>query len=93
MWPWNYFFLFTDILIMAEDNVQMGTIPNEQSQTGNVMDAQRRPHTIEDAVYCLLETAHATQYQVKTMKDCLKSMTLQLIEVVTRQIDANKSNQ
>ena len=92
-WPWNYFFLFTDKLIMAEDNVQMGTIPNEQSQTGNVMDAQRCPHTLDDAVYCLLETAHETQNQVKAMKDSLKSMTSQLIEVVTWQIVANKSNQ
>ena len=41
---------------MDKDNVQHGTIPNEQSQTGSDTYTKRCPHTFEDAVMYSQET-------------------------------------
>ena len=44
-----------------EDNVHISTIPNIQVHAGNNTDAQRRSHSMENTVQCLLETAHETK--------------------------------
>ncbi len=87
--------LFTDKLIMEreEDNVHFCTNPNELSQNDGDADTQRRPHTFEDTVNCLIETSHETQNQVRDMKECFQAMTSQLISVFTNQSDAKKINQ
>ena len=86
---------FTNKLIMDSEvnNVQFCTNPNEQSQNDGDADTQRRPHTFEDAVNCLIETSHETQNQVRDMKECFQAMTSQLISVFTNQSDAKKINQ
>ena len=84
---------FTDKLIMEEDNAQISAIPDEQSQNGSVTDTQRRPHTFEDAVNCLIETSQETQNQVRDMKESFEAMTSQLVSVFTKQSDAMKINQ
>ena len=84
---------FTDKLIMEEDNAQISAIPDEQSQNGSVTETQRRPHTFEDAVNCLIETSQETQNQVRDMKESFEAMTSQLVSVFTKQSDAMKINQ
>ena len=84
---------FTDKLIMEEDNAQISAIPDEQSQNGSVTDTQRRPHTFEDAVNCLIETSQETQNQVRDMKESFEAMTSQLVSVFTKQSEAMKINQ
>ena len=86
---------FTDKLIMdrEEDNIQICTNPNEQSQNGGDADTQRRPYTFEDAVNCLIETSHETQIQIRDIKESFQEMTSQLISVLKYQSDTKKINQ
>ena len=46
------------------------------SNLKNVGDAfiQRRPHTFDDAVNCLIETFHVTQNHFRDMKYCFQAM-------------------
>ncbi len=37
-------------------------------------DTQRRPHTFEDAVNCLIETFHVTQNHFRDMKYCFQDL-------------------
>lgn len=84
---------FTDKLIMDEDNVHPRANPTEQPQNGSDADTQRRPHTFEDAVNCLIETSQETQNQVRDMKECFETMTSQLIAAFTNRVDNNNINQ